>query len=334
MNLARKGELALVEQIRARFSSRLPGGGTGIGDDAAVIPLPRGGRRKLLASVDAMVEGVHFDLSFITPEQLGYKLVVVNVSDIYAMGGRPTHLLLSLALPSSTKFRFIDSFFDGIELGLREHKASLAGGDLSSSPSGISLSATVMGHAENPVMRKGACVGDGVFVSGTLGDSALGLSLLKRIGRPVDTKKGRQRPLPWRVMGPLIGRHLMPAVRPLTATALKHVSAMMDLSDGLLLDLWRLIEANGLGAIIHEDAIPVSREARDAAAYLGADPLESALGGGEDYRLLFTSPCERVRSAHRIGTITPGGLGMKMLNGRTRRLRPVGYGHFSRAKGR
>ena len=329
MSLARKGELALVKDIRARFSSRLPGGGTGIGDDAAIIA-PRSSQKKLLASVDAMVEGVHFDLSFITPHQLGYKLIAVNASDIYAMGGSPAFVLLSMAFPSDTKISFVERFLDGIEDGLKQHGAALAGGDVSSSPAGCSLSATVLGYAQRPIKRSGARPGHGIFVTGTLGDSAAGLALLKRIGRPVDLDKPRQRPLAWDTMRPLLQRHLMPEPKAVGGAIARASSAMMDLSDGLLLDLSRLCDESGVGAVLEEALLPVTPETRVAAAYLGLDPLRLALSGGEDYVILFTSPRKQLKGAHRIGEVVRGKgiLNMLSARGRTKKLAPAGYGHF------
>jgi thiamine-monophosphate kinase len=327
MNLARKGELALVNDIRARFSSRLPRGGTGIGDDAAIMTPGSG---KLLATVDAMVEGVHFDLSLITPRQLGFKLVAVNASDIYAMAGKPQYLLLSMALPPQTRTSFVDRFFDGIEEGLKVHGTVLAGGDLSSSLSDISLSATVLGYATKPAKRSGARVGHGIFVNGTLGDSSCGFELLKKIGRTVDIERGRQRPLGWKIMAPLLKRHLTPEPRPLGGVALSTVSSMMDLSDGLLLDLWRLCSESGAGAVLYEKSIPVSEEMRAAAMYLGIDPLDLALSGGEDYLILFTSGRKQIRGAVRIGEIIPSGYKLIKRSGKEMRLAPHGYGHFGR----
>lgn len=326
MNLARKGELALVNDIRARFSSRLPRGGTGIGDDAAVFAPASG---KTLATVDAMVEGVHFDLSLMTPRQLGYKLVAVNASDIYAMGGRPSYLLLSMSLPSDTRLSNVDGLLEGVEEGLKVHGALLAGGDVSSSPSGVTLSATMLGNAARPVKRSGARPGQGIFVTGTLGDSACGLELLKKIGRPVDLEKGRKRPLPWKIMSPLLKRHLAPEPRQMTRGSLNAAAAMMDISDGLLLDLWRLCSDSGVGALIEENSIPVSAEMRDTATYLGIDPLDLALSGGEDYIILFTSQLKHIRGAVRIGEIIPSGFKMIRKSGRECRLTPSGYGHFS-----
>lgn len=326
MKLARKGELALVNDIRARFSSRLPRGGTGIGDDAAIITPSPG---KLLATVDAMVEGVHFDLSLITPRQLGFKLVSVNVSDIYAMGGRPSYVLLSMALPSKTDVSFVEGLLEGIDEGLGLHGCVLAGGDVSSSPSGVTLSATVLGHSSRPAKRSGARQGHGIFVTGTLGDSACGLELLRKIGRPVDLEKGRKGPLSWETMEPLLRRHIRPEPGPMSRTALNAAASMMDISDGLLLDLWRLCSESGVGAVLNEASIPVSSEMRAAAVYLGIEPMSLALSGGEDYVILFTSPRKEVSKAIRIGEIQKSGYRLIRASGREISLTPSGYGHFS-----
>ncbi len=328
MSLARKGELALVRDIKRRFTSRLPGGGTGIGDDAAVMPM-KDANGKLLASVDAMVEGVHFDLAFITPRQLGYKLIAVNASDIYAMGGKLKYIFLSLALPSSTKPSFVDSLFDGIEDGLRYHKASLAGGDLSSSPSGISMSATVLGHVVDPIMRTGAKVGDYIYCTDTLGDSACGLELLKKINKPVNLDKGRQRPMSWDIMGRLIKRHLRPEPRPVSKSIASSSTAMMDLSDGLLIDLTRLCEASQVGAEVELASLPISDELMKASDNLKMDAKNFALKGGEDYVILFTSARDNVRGAYPLGRIIPKGYYIVSPDGYKKRFKPEGYGHFS-----
>lgn len=328
MSLAKKGELALVKEIRARFSARVPRGVVGVGDDAAVYPPMKG---RMLASTDMMVEGVHFDTACITPRQLGRKLVAVNASDIYAMGGSPKYFLLSLALPPSTEIKFVNALFNGVEDGLSAHGASLTGGDLSASISGISLSATVLGQARRPVSRSGARPGDGIYVTGTLGDSACGLALLQKIRRPVQMSKGfRGGPLAWKVMGPLLGRHLEPEPKPLARGMLKDVSAMMDLSDGLLMDLWRLCGDSGVGALVDEASLPMSAEMVEAAGHLGLDPMRLALSGGEDYLLLFTAPAGlRRRGVFEIGGIVEKGFRISGPDGRTRAFRPEGYGHFA-----
>ena len=157
MKLSQIGELTLLEQIRRSFEKRSRGLILGIGDDAAVIK-PSG--KNILVTTDMMVEGVHFDLQFMTPFQLGFKLVSVNVSDIYAMGGIPSYLLLNVAIEKNEEKYFFDDFFRGVEDAIKLYKTVLIGGDLSGSNHGISLSATLIGYAERYIRRAGAKPGD------------------------------------------------------------------------------------------------------------------------------------------------------------------------------
>lgn len=325
MRLSRKGELALVEKIRRRFE---PSGRSvllGIGDDAAVL---RPGRGRLLATTDMMLEGVHFDLRLATPYQLGFKLVSVNVSDIYAMGGAPSHALLGMAAPGSTGEDFIDPFLDGVAEAARLYGLSVVGGDVSSSPGGLALSATVLGSASRPVTRSGARPGDGIFVTGALGDSACGLALLRAVGKRVDFRRAINRPLAWRVMEPLLRRHLMPEARR-PSRYLRAATSMIDISDGLALDLARLCLESGTGARVYKSEMPISAEAASAAERLGLDAFALATAGGEDYELLFTARAQRASGARRIGEITAGeGLVLVDEKGAEKPLRPEGYLHF------
>ncbi|GAB4387602.1 MAG: thiamine-phosphate kinase [Thermodesulfovibrionales bacterium] len=325
MRLSRKGELALVEKVRERFKA--PGRSVvlGIGDDAAVLRPAAG---LLLATTDMMVEGVHFDLRLATPFQIGFKLVSVNVSDIYAMGGAPAHALLGLALPADTREDFMDGFLSGVEEAAGLYGVSVVGGDVSSSPGGMALSATVLGRAARPVKRSGARPGDGVFVTGTLGDSACGIALLRAIGKRVDFSRPVNRPLRWRVMEPLLKRHLIPVARK-PSRYLRAATAMIDVSDGLALDLHRLCAESGVGARVYKGDVPISAGALEAARRLGLDPFALASSGGEDYELLFTARSAKVAGARRIGEVTPGA-GMVLVDekGGERPLRPAGYLHF------
>jgi thiamine-monophosphate kinase len=167
MRLSQVGELALLEKIRARFSKKSRAVLTGIGDDAAILRIEPG---ELLATSDMMVEGVHFDRALITPFQLGFKLVSVNVSDIYAMGGKPRFVLLDVAAPDETGTGFIDGLLDGVASANERYGMSLVGGDVSSSMDGVVLSATVLGKGDRSVKRSGAKPGDGIYVTGNLGD--------------------------------------------------------------------------------------------------------------------------------------------------------------------
>lgn len=323
MKLSDIGELKFLDDIRSRFSGRSRAVLTGIGDDAAVL---RPGKGKLLATTDFMLEDVHFDLDLITPFQLGFKLVSVNVSDIYAMGGKPRFVLLGIAAPAGTEKSFTDRLLGGVEAALGHYRALLVGGDVSSSPRKLVLSATVLGFSERPVKRSGARPGEFIFVTGSLGDSACGLELLRRIGRPVELDRPLEKPLAWGVMGPLLRRHLMPEARRPGAVA-RHATSMIDVSDGLLIDLARLCAESKVGARIYEDRIPVSEQARAASAHMGLDPLRLAASGGEDYELLFTAPSPR-RAAICIGEVTEKGMVMVDASGRERPARPEGYTHF------
>lgn len=331
MDISGLGEIALVEKIRQRFSRLKPDSSivTGIGDDAAVI---KPGGPYLLATTDMMAEHVHFDLNFITPYQLGHKLIDVNSSDIFAMAGSPGFALLSLALPPDTTVEFADEFFNGIQDGLDKYGAELAGGDLSASVSGIVMSLSMIGYADNPIKRSGARVGDKLYVTGPLGDSACGLAILKGINKRVDLNCPFHGPLEWEVMRPLFMRHLMPAARTPSEFGIMApaVTAMIDLSDGLLIDLNRLLIESNRGARIYADLMPMSNEMKAAASAMGIDAKTLAISGGEDYELLFSAgpDYKPVGGAVMIGEITESGMTM-VDGGLERPVGPMGYRHFS-----
>lgn len=326
MRLSEKGELSLLEAVRRRFRKKAPGLVFGIGDDAAVI---RAAGENMLLTTDMMVEGVHFNFAWTTPFQLGFKLVSVNVSDIYAMGGRPEYLLLDFAAPGDFDLGRFDSFFRGIGKALKEYRMSLVGGDISSSDR-VVLSATVTGSASSFVTRGTARPGDGIYVTGSLGDSAGGLLILKKMNRPVEVEKGRKTAFGpgWKTTGPLIQKHVMPrAKRP--DRFLKKATAMMDISDGLFIDLSRLCRESGVGAKVFEEKIPISDELKNASAFLGVSSVDLATSGGEDYELLFTAPRNEKVSAICIGEITKKGLSIVDSKGNTKQITAKGYQHFA-----
>jgi thiamine-monophosphate kinase len=304
MRLARVGELALLERVRARFHEKSRDVVAGIGDDAAVLRFA--GKKNLLATSDMMLEGVHFDLRLISPFQLGFKLVSVNVSDIYAMGGKPSFVLLDIAAPGDSEDRFIEALFEGVSAGARAYGVFVVGGDISSSREGLVLSATLLGETARPVLRSGARPGDKLYVTGWLGESACGLELLRKIGRPVDFERPINRPLKWAVMRPLLKKHLMPEAREPSGFQ-KAATSMIDLSDGLLMDLFRLCDESRVGVRLYRSRIPLSVETKAAASFLGLDPHGLAAGGGEDYELLFTAPRRSRVKAHFIGEIIGSG---------------------------
>jgi len=320
MKLSGAGELSLLEIIRKKFRKNARGLVVGIGDDCAVVN-PEA--RDMLLTTDMMVEGVHFDLSWTNPYQLGFKLVSVNVSDIYAMGGSPSLLLLNFAAPKDTDMDFFLSFFEGVRYALKRYKVALAGGDISSSYK-VVVSASVTGYADKTILRSGARPGDLIYVSGTLGDSACGLRILKKKKRERKKDGPDERNV---AAAGLINKHLMPhAVRP--DRFVNHATAMIDISDGLVIDLSRVCRESRVGATIYSDRIPLSPDLVKVSSYLKADPLEFALGGGEDYELLFTAPPGEKIRAYCIGEITRSSIKLVDSAGISKKISVKGYEHF------
>lgn len=327
MNLTDISETSLISYIKERCKGSGKEITIDIGDDAASILI---GTKNLLATTDLMTEGIHFDLAYSTPYQVGFKLVSVNVSDIYAMYGDPSYMLLTMALPPHITNPTITNFFDGLIHSLTTYNVKLIGGDISSSKSGIMLSATLLGFAEKPVPRSGATPGDNIYVTGYLGDSACGLELLKKINKPVALEKGEtiKNPLEWNIMKPLISRHLMPEVKkPNIGSA--RINSMMDMSDGLSIDLKRLCMESRAGATVYLDKLPLSQEMRQASQVLQADQIKLSLCGGEDYQYLFTSP-DQVEGAICIGEITENKLIIIDEDQKEIAWRECGYEHFTR----
>lgn len=336
MRLSAIGESSLLKTIRERFGGAAPGVIVGIGDDASVVRSPGS---KLLLTSDMMVEGVHFDRAFVTPYQVGFKIVSVNVSDIYAMGGTPRFLLLDIAADPETEEGFIESFFEGLQRALGLYGLSLVGGDLSSSKKGLFVSASLVGFAEAPLLRSSAKPGDKIYVTGTLGDSACGLEVLRRIRKtvPIDMvapgfissfiAELSRLGVSWNNAEPLLRRHLMPEARN-PRKLLKKAKAMVDISDGLFIDLSRLCEESGVGARIYAGKIPLSSRMKETAGALGLEPFRLATTGGEDYELLFTAPREARIGLHCIGEITASGRVIVDLKGGERPFQAEGYTHW------
>jgi thiamine-monophosphate kinase len=331
MKLSHIGELALLEYIRKRFVSRSKEVVTGIGDDAAVLK-PDG--KHLLVTTDMMMENVHFDLCFTTSYQLGFKIVSVNVSDIYAMGGTPMYLLLNMAMRKNTDMVFIDSFFDGIHDALRLYQVKLIGGDISAAQSDMALCATCIGYGEHIVNRSGAKIGDTLYVTGTLGDSSCGLALLKKMKKSsiphpslVKGKRTGRVKLSRRIIELLINRHLIPVARN-PKNFVKYATSMIDISDGLLIDLSRLCDESNVGARIYLEKIPLSPQVLEASAEIRISPMHLALSGGEDYELLFTAPRNKRIKAFSIGEITESERVLVDLSGKEKPFSARGYQHF------
>jgi len=267
------GEFALI----ARHFRALAGpGALGLGDDAALLDPPPG--RQLVLAADAMVAGVHF-LPDDPPETIGRKLLRVNLSDLAAMGAAPLGYLMTTAFPQGTGDAWIAAFARGLAEDQRAYGLALLGGDTVSTPGQLTLSLTILGTVapEAALRRRGARPGDHLWVSGTIGDGALGLRVLR----------GR---LPPDAAGHLAGRYRLPEPRLALGAALAGLAhAAMDVSDGLVQDLGHLCRAGGCGAVLEAGRVPLSPA---AAAAIAADPglLPLALSGGDDYELLFAAP--------------------------------------------
>jgi thiamine-monophosphate kinase len=341
MKLSRIGEFGAIDKIASwaakgagqNKAGKTAGGSgdflkTGIGDDAAVFKVKAG--HECLVSTDLLIEGIHFDLSYTEPKDLGYKALAANLSDIAAMGGEPLLYFVSIAAPGEMDFRDFRRIFAGMEEAAGG--ARLAGGDTCNTPGPLFISVCVIGQVEKgrAVKRSGAKPGDGIWVTGTLGDSAAGLEILKGAGGYPSAEKY------------LISRHLRPEARVEAGRLLSKsgiASSMIDISDGLSSDLRHITEANGAGAVIFEEKLPISKE---LAAYAGRErAVRLGLSGGEDYELLFTvRGSEEERRLSRLGdragvTFTKIGEVLKgdrayleLEDGIRKALKPEGYEHF------
>lgn len=315
MKLSERGELSLIDHIKEKFSNTSKETLISIGDDTAVFKPKEG--KLMLTTTDTMAEGVHFDLSFSTFYQLGFKLVSVNVSDIYAMNGIPEYIFLNISVNANVDYDEVCEFFDGIETATNLYGISLLGGDTTSSKGPLVFSATIVGYTDMPVSRRGAKVGDGIFVTGSLGDSACGLEVLKQLKTHVNLSSKKMSAnlakldLTWELVKPLILRHLTPVVKSTDVfwqTTDTLPNSLMDLSDGLAIDLQRLCKSSGVGALVYEDRLPISYEMQQVCNRLQKQSyMELALCGGEDYELIFTSK-HTIKNAFQIGEIIDEGL--------------------------
>ena len=321
----------LVAAVRRVASDGAPGVLVGIGDDAAVLETGQGA---LVLTTDALVEGVHFERGSVSARDLGYKAIVVSVSDIAAMAASPRYALVSLALAPDVDERWVVELYGGMRVACEEYAMSLVGGDLSSARE-VFISVTVAGEVApgRAIPRSGARPGDRLVVTGTLGASAGGLRL---------TREGRRADIAAQWGRGLIAAHQRPAARVGEALTLAAAgaSAMMDISDGLAKDLSRMCTESGVGARLDVAAVPVSPWLEPLAASLGADPLELALSGGEDYELLVameTSDVPQAREELRsrfgvplseVGEVIEEGLVALWPDGEERPLEPRGWEHF------
>jgi thiamine-monophosphate kinase len=283
------GEFGLIDHLTKNNETVNAGTILSVGDDAAVID---SFGKQTVVSTDMLVEGVHFDLMYTPLKHLGYKSVVVNLSDICAMNATPTHITMSIAISNRFSVEALDEFYDGVYAACEKYNVDLIGGDTTTSLKGLVISVTAIGEVtpDKFATRKGAQKGDLVCVSGDLGSAFLGLQLLDRERRIFLEHPGVQPDLGDRAY--IVGRLLKPEARIDIVEWLKEKeitpTSMIDVSDGLSSEIMHICKQSSLGAVIHEDKLPIHQEAREMAYEFKLDPTTCALSGGEDYELLFT----------------------------------------------
>ena len=283
------GEFGLIHHLTKNIELQNASSILGVGDDAAVID--HFGKQTVVTT-DLLLEGVHFDLAYTPLKHLGYKSVVVNVSDIYAMNATPTQITMSIGISSKVSVEALEEFYEGVYIACEEYGVDLVGGDTSASQKGFIVSVTAIGEVveDKVVKRSTAQKGDLVCVSGDLGGAYIGLLFLER-----EKKIFLERP---QVQPDLenesyvIGRLLKPKARKDVVEFLEQQgvvpTSMMDISDGLSSEILHICEKSGVGCVIYEEKIPVAEDTRNAAYKFEIDPTACALSGGEDYELLFT----------------------------------------------
>lgn len=329
MELKEIGEFGLIDLIKQDCIVDASNVVVGIGDDAAAV-IPTKNMLQLI-STDMLMEGIHFDLSFISPFQLGYKSLAVNLSDIAAMGGIPKQVVVSIALPKQIEIEFIIELYRGMKELARQFGVNIVGGDTVSSLQGIAINVTVIGEVTEQKLQKrsGAKCGDLVAVTGTLGSSAAGLALLQTGGYDA-----------CQFSDSLVNAHLMPLPQVVVANDIaNYAHSMNDISDGLASEAKEIALASGVGMRLYADKIPLSPDLIAASGALKTSALSYALYGGEDYQLIFTiapeqyqllKQCHLVHHITIIGEVTPqnGVVELVQEDQQIVQLESKGYNHF------
>ena len=332
------GEFGLIDHLTQNNETRNTSTILSVGDDAAVID--HFGRQTVISS-DLLLEGVHFDLSYTPLKHLGYKAVVVNVSDIYAMNATPTQIVLNIGFSNRFALESLDEFYDGVYAACAEYNVDLVGGDTTTSLRGFVISVTAIGEVapDKYVKRSGAKSGDLICVSGELGGAFLGLTLLEREKR-IFEETGAQPDLEGQTY--IVGRLLKPEARKdiIEYFAEENIlpTSMIDISDGLSSELMHICKQSQLGCVLYEDKLPFADDMKEFAYKLKTDPTACALSGGEDYELLFTVPqtdYDQIKlnpSVSIIGYMTDEGEGKSLITrgGNKHALVAQGWNHMKK----
>lgn len=338
--ISQLGEFGLIDRLTKDLPHHNPSTVRSVGDDAAVLRYP--GDVDELVTTDLLVEGIHFDLTYMPLKHLGYKAAVVNFSDIYAMNGHPRQIVVSLAISSRFAVEHLEELYAGIRLACDIYGVDLVGGDTTASRSGLVISITCIGEAapDAVVTRDGAKDTDLICVSGDLGSAYMGLQLLEREKLASKGIKDFQPEFGGKEY--LIERQLKPEARRDIVTALAEAgikpTAMMDISDGLSSELLHICKQSDTGCRIYEERIPIDYQTAIMAEELGMNLVTAALNGGEDYELLFTVPLSRhedvskIKGVSVIGHICKPEMGCAMVtrDGGEIGLKAQGWNHWQK----
>lgn len=324
------GEFGLIDRLTGNLVISNASTIRGVGDDCAVMSYTSSpdDKRRVLVTTDMLMEGIHFDLTYTPLKHLGYKAAMVNFSDVYAMNGQPRQLLVSFAIDRRLKVEQLDELYDGLRLACERHGVDLVGGDTTTSLTGLALSLTCIGEADETdiVYRSGARDTDLICVSGNLGAAYMGLQLMEREKRifqsqHASSETAAQPDFSGREY--LIERILKPEARRDVVQSLRkagiHPTAMMDISDGLSSEVMHICKQSGTGCRLYEERIPIDYQTAVTAEEFNFNVYTAALNGGEDYELLFTVPLadheriEQVPDVKVIGHITRSELGKKLV---------------------
>lgn len=315
------GEFGLIDRITKNFPLRNESSVFGVGDDAAILNF---GEKDVLVTTDLLLEGIHFDLRYVPLKHLGYKSAIVNFSDVYAMGGTPKQITVSLGVSSRFSVEHIDALYDGIRTACDMYGVDLVGGDTSASVTGLVISVTCIGECEKgkAIRRDGAKPTDLVCVSGDLGAAFMGLQLLERENR-ISASADKDFQPDFSGKEYILERQLKPEARRDIVTALRNEgitpTSMMDVSDGLSSELLHICKKSGVGCRVYEDRIPIDYQTAAMAEELNMSLITAAMNGGEDYELLFTVPLtdhdriENIKGVKMIGYVTTPDLGCAMI---------------------
>lgn len=331
MEISALGEFGLIRRLTEDIKLENGSSIRGAGDDCAVLQYT--GERRVLVTTDLLMEGVHFDLQYVPLEHLGYKSIMVNLSDIYAMNGTPRQVTVSLALSKRFQVEDVEALYKGMRLACERHHVDIVGGDTTSSLTGLAISITAIGEARprDIVYRDGAKPTDLICVSGNLGAAYMGLQLMEReklvyyqqLKEAGDKRDQVMFQPDWSGREYLLERQLKPEARRDVVEALAEAgirpTSMMDISDGLSSELLHICTQSHTGCRIYEERIPLDYQTAAMAEELNMNVTTCALNGGEDYELLFTVPLadnervSRLEDVHVIGYVTEEALGRALI---------------------